>query len=233
MEKYMEKVDKKDTGRLIPILVARDLESTDKLHGMMLRLTPLGKYTIDIIHTWLNTITPNWICGKEHSKTNKEHYHITLYTVHDEVEIRSMVNKFLNIQFPEPAGRGDANKRYNLTTAQDTEKAIQYSVKDADVTYGTGINPAFVESVKKKAFSKFSKVEFATELEAVKALFKIDDQLSMGDFMVKVVQLKSKYRQPINLGYIHQLAIACECERNPSYCERIVNDYLIKLARFN
>jgi len=223
-------------SRLIPILIAKKYSSNGEeipLNIYMLRMSPLDRYTLETCKEWLASFTDNWILGVESSKKDKEHYHCTLYVPMEEQELRDIINKFLSIQFPEPPKRGDANKRYNLACVSEPEKAAQYSIKENNEHYGKNINPKYIEDIKKKAFAKFDKGTIAKELEALKAEFKINNKITIADFMIKFVDIKAKYRQPISLTYIHQLATSCECNRNPDYSTQIVSEFLSKISRWN
>lgn len=234
----MNKIDKwvfKTPRALLPIIkpvkVKEYSETATEWTQYMLRLSPLERYTSKEVLVWLKTFTEAWTLGTEKSTKEKLHFHITIYSSLEESELRKKINDFLNIQFPEPQKRGDANKRYNLTLASSVEKAVSYSIKDGDFLYGDDINPEFILECKKASFQKFDKVTMAQQIEDLKSVYKTTD-MTMGEFMIQFVQLKAMYRQPINLNYIYQLALSCRVNKEPQYAEQLVSDYLIKVSKY-
>jgi len=219
MDRYL---DDKVPGALIPILKPLEVECT----LYMLRLTPLDKYERTHVEAWLSTFTNNWVCAREDSKKAKLHFHITIYDVFEEESLREKIRAFLVLYFTEPAKRGDANKQYNLTVAESVEKAINYTVKELDITFGSGMDKKYMEARIKASFLKFDRTTFAKELEELKQRYKTTDSMKLGDFMEQFVLLKASYRQPINMNYIYQLAISCHVNKDPSYAERYVRNFL-------
>jgi len=215
-------VETKLSGALIPILKPLDVECT----LYMLRLTPLERYERTDIEMWLNTFTENWVCAKENSKKAKLHFHITIFDSFEEETLREKIRSFLLSKFPEPPKRGDANKQYNLTVAESVDKAINYTVKELDITYGTGMDPEYMKLRLKASFIKFDKHTFAKELEDLKQLYKTTDKMKIGEFMERFVLLKASYRQPINMNYIYQLAISCHVNKDNSQAEMYVRAFL-------
>jgi len=229
MDKFV-KITKK---ALIPILKPLKVESTDKIYFMyMLRLTPLGKYSREDIIKWLASFTDNWVCGKEQSKKEVEHYHITIYDEFEEEELRVKIRAFLAIYFTEPAKRGDANKQYNLAVADSVDKAVSYSIKESTFDYGLGMNEEYMTLRAKAAYVKFDKRVFAEELETLKESFRVS-LMSLEDFMITFTNLKAKYRQPINMNNIYSLALSCQCNRDPGYAEGLVSRFLDSKNRFS
>lgn len=108
----------------------------------------------------------------------------------------------------------------------DYHQAIVYILKDSlELFYGENIEPEAFPDYKKKSFAKYSKAEFAKELEDIKTQFKVN-RMSLGDMMIAVVRLKAKYRQPINMNYIYQLCLSCEIHNDPKRAEEYVLSYL-------
>jgi len=218
MDSFVERTSRKG---LIPILNPSKVKGT----LFLLRLAPLGAYERSDIEAFLNTFTQNWIVAKEDSKKKKEHYHITIEEDMLEDDLRQKVRDFLKPFFPEQAKRGDANKQYNLQTAECEERAYNYTVKEMDITYGSNINPKYVELAIKESFQKYESKVFAEKFNAIKEEYK-NTELSMGEFMEKFVQLKAIYRQPINMNYIHQVALSCRVNKEPKYAEYLVRSFL-------
>lgn len=218
MERFLED---KPAGALIPILKPLEVECT----LYMIRLTPANKYARGHVEAWLNSFTANWVCARENSKKAKEHFHITVFDVFDEEEIRERIRTFLALYFTEPAKRGDANKQYNLTVAESVDKAINYTVKELDITYGSGMDKKYMESRIKSSYLKFDKHSFAKAIDELKQQYKSTD-MTLQEFMIHFVKLKATYRQPINLNYIYQTAIACQINREPKWATTYVEDFL-------
>jgi len=218
LDDYLEMPER---GGLIPILNPLNVECT----LYMLRLTPFDKYNRTDVESFLSTITNNWICAKENSKKLTEHFHCTIYDDVEEELLREKIRTFLKIKFTDPAKRGDANKQYNLTVADSVEKGINYTVKELNITYGSGMNPEYINKRLKASFQKFDKAVFAKKLEDIKKIFKESYQ-SIGELMERIVQLKAEYRQPINLIQIHQLALSCLVNRDPTQAENLVRRFL-------
>jgi len=218
MDRFLED---KPAGALIPILKPLEVECT----LYMLRLTPLNQYVRAQIEDWLASFTANWVVARENSKKAKEHFHITIYDVLDEEELRGRIRSFLALYFTEPAKRGDANKQYNLTVAESVDKAINYTVKELDITYGSGMDKKYMDSRIKSSYLKFDKHTFAKAIDELKNTYKTTD-MTLQEFMIHFVKLKAQYRQPINLNYIYQTAIACQINREPKYAITYVEDFL-------
>lgn len=217
-----------DGRRSLPIMNVEGVESTP----YALRLTPFDKYGDDQLLDFLGfrSFFQGYIMVKETSKKSKEHYHIVLWSHMNEDDVRQQVREFLEEFFPEPAKRGDANKRYNLSEVESIELSIAYLLKDSTEFFTSpNIDRDYVESLRKKSYKKFSKEDFAKELELLKAAFKENDTI-LGDMMISIIQLKSLYRQPINLNYIHQMCLSYHIHNRPSRAGQIVLDFL---SRYN
>lgn len=226
IEEFFDK--KKTTEGLLPIINPLNVECTQLY---MLRLTPQGKYDRTELESWLGSITDNWVCAKENSKKLVEHFHCTIYDDLEEDQLREKIRIFLKKHFTDAPKRGDANKQYNLTVATSVEKALNYTVKELQITYGPGMDPLYMDKRIKASFLKFDKGEFSNKLEDLKKNFK-ESKMTLGDFMISFIQLKALYRQPINIGYAYQLALSCEVNRNPDVAEQYVSDYLNLKSRF-
>lgn len=208
---------------LLPIIKVPEVEST----FYVLRLTPMGKYTEKDAVNFLRTLGESYILSKEVSSKDKEHYHIVLSTMFYEEELREKIRVFLRTVFTEPPRRGDANKQYNLQECLDSDMAVAYLLKDGgEIFLGMNINDDAVNMRRKLSYKKFSKAEFAKELEDIKKLFK-EKKYTLQQMMVEVVKLKAKYRQPININYIHQLCLGFYIHVNPGYADEIVQNYFL------
>ncbi|AXQ66576.1 MAG: putative replicase [Circoviridae sp.] len=230
MERYVDK-GLRPTGGLIPLLNPLKVKSIKEPSEegeyvlYMLRLTPMEQYTRDDVKVLLQGITDNWVLAKEDSKKAKEHYHITIYEQIDEEPLRTIIREFLKVYFPLPPKRGDANKQYNLTVADSVEKGINYTVKELDVEYGEGMNPEYIDKRIKASFIKFDRAEIAKRIDELKNNFKSSD-MSITQFMETFCLIKADYRQPINLNYIYQLAVACDINRDNTRVHHYVRSYL-------
>jgi len=211
------------TTRLSPILIVDRVESTP----YALRLTPQGKYDIDQIKDvlFINTIT-DYIISKEESKKGVIHFHAVLWTVLNEKDLRNEIGIFLKKYFLGAPKRGDANKQYNLKACIDLQKTVTYLLKDGgDVNYSSNINNVSINELKNLSYKKFSKDDFASELEVLKERFKQNDVV-LSDMMIEVVRLKSLYRQPVNLNYIYQMCLSFDVHNKPSRASSYVHDFL-------
>jgi len=216
----LERLVRESGQTLIPILKSGRVEST-----YALRLTPFDKYNTDNIITFLSTFD-DYIFTEEVSKKSKVHYHVVLFTKLYEDEVREKIRVFLSTYFTEPPKRGDANKQYNLSEIQDLEISITYILKDGGrIFHSSNINEKQVEALKKKSYRKYSKEDFSKQLEELKARFKEQDT-SMIDMMTLICQLKSEYRQPVNMSYIYQLALSCSIHNRPQLAESYVREFL-------
>lgn len=212
----------RDGGTLLPIIKVPQVEST----MYVLRLTPLDKYNFQDAEVFIKGLTDTYAMSKEQSKKDKEHYHIVLEVSKTESELREDIRTFLKQYFTEKAKRGDANKQYNLQECLDFEQAIKYLLKDGgELSFGTNIDEVALNARKKLSYAKYSKAEFAKELEDIKEKFKAN-RWELNDMMVAIVKLKAKYRQPINMTYIHQLSLSCYIHNNPNYSYTAVEKYL-------
>lgn len=220
----MDRFAERESGSLLPIIKTPEVEST----FYVLRLTPMGKYSKGDVEKLMKLFGDTYICSKENSKKDVEHYHCVFSSSLYEHEVREQIRTFLGLFFTDKPKRGDANKQYNLQESLDYEQAIIYILKDSgEIIYGDNIESAAIDRYKKKSFAKYSKAEFAKELEEIKANFKVK-RMSLGDMMVSVVRLKAKYRQPINLNYIYQLCLSCEIHNFPIRAEQYVDDFISK-----
>lgn len=212
----------RDKETLLPIIKAPQVESS----YYVLRLTPFDKYNFKDAELFIRSLTDTYAMSREVSKKDKEHYHIVMCLDKDEDSLREEIRTFLKLYFTEKAKRGDANKQYNLQECLDFEQAIKYILKDGgELSYGSNIDDKALMSRKNLSYAKYSKAEFAKELEEIKEKFKAN-QWELSDMMVAVVKLKAKYRQPINMNYIHQLCLSCHIHNRPNYAHTVVNAYL-------
>lgn len=205
---------------LVPILKDGRVECT-----YALRMTPLGKYVFYDLQNFLKTFD-DYICAQEQSKKNKEHYHIILFTKMYEEEVREKIREFLNKYFTDPPKRGDANKQYNLSETNDLAMSITYILKDGgEITLSENINDAYLDTLKKKSYKKYSKEDFAKSLEVLKTKFK-DEDPKIGDMMESVVKLKALYRQPINMTHIYQMCVSFRVHNDPTRSAEYVQNFL-------
>lgn len=212
---------KEVTTPLIPILKASKVEST-----YALRMTPLGTYSLPQIKEFLNNSFDDHILVREESKKLKEHYHAVIFTSLYEEDVRLLIRGFLGKYFTDPPKRGDANKQYNLSETDDLELSIIYILKDASVvSISSNINIEYLDSLQKKSYKKYSKEDFAKALELLKKGFK-DNGTRLDDMMIRVVQLKALYRQPVNLSYIYQLCLSYDIHNSPHKADSYVREFL-------
>lgn len=216
---------KKHMNAVLPIIPRDRLESTT---AYALRLTPYDKYGDKEIMDMLRPF--DYVYVNELSKKKKPHSHIVLFTEYDEEKLREYVRVFLRKYFVEPPKRGDANKQYNLSEVEDIELAITYLLKDSPVVITSDrINKDCVESLKKKSYKKYSKDEFKQELERLKDMFKENDT-PLGEMMIAMVQLKSLYRQPINMHYIYQMCVSFDVHNHKNKARLYVENFLSRLS---
>lgn len=222
IDKFFKKKIVRDFGpnRPLPIVMVDDMV-------YMVRLTPEGHYTRDALIRWLDEEFFEWIIGEEVAK--KLHYHIVIITSDDIYEMRTKVQSFLHTWYPfDERGRGWGNRQYNLQQVESVDKAILYTVKDGNVAWSDGICSDMIEDYRKISYAKYDKVTFAKELQAIQDKFKSYPDMTVKEFMIEVVLLKSKYRQTINLRYIHQMANGARVHREPEWAEWLVDQYFEK-----
>jgi len=220
----MNQTIEKSLQSLIPILKTGKVEST-----YALRVTPLDKYDLPQLKMFLETFNDYIMC-EETSKKNKKHYHAVIFTNLYEDDVRKKIREFLSIYFVDPPKRGDANKQYNLSETNDLEIAIIYILKDSGIVYTSdNINTKTLEELTKKSYKKYSKEDFASQLELLKASFKENDT-RLDDMLIELVRLKALYRQPINMSYLYQLCLSYRIHNQPSRSEDYVREFL---SRYN
>lgn len=218
---------------LLPIIDPTWVESTTKMYA--LRLTPFDKYTKDdILYDLLNTDKiQHYIATRETSKKDKEHFHLVLWSLESEKTLRAYVKEFLDRKMGEKKVLGEGNKRYNLSEARDLEQAIIYILKDGDDIYCSSfINQDVLEKMKKLSYKKYSKEDFGKAFEELKIQFKAE-RTSVETMMTRVVELKSLYRQPVNMTYIFQMCLSFDIHNNPSHARSCVKDYLSRINFVN
>lgn len=214
------------TKTLIPILKSGKVEST-----YALRLTPMEKYGISEIINFLQMFD-DYVFTEELSKKLKVHYHVVLFTKLYEDEVREKIREFLSLYFTEPPKRGDANKQYNLSEIVDLELSLIYILKDGGdkntiwLFYSNNINYDTLQQLKKKSYKKFSKEDFAKQLEEIKSRFKENITINLMDMMTLVVQLKAEYRQPINMTHIYHMCLSYSIHNKPQLANDYVREFL-------
>lgn len=217
-------------GGQSPILTSQRVESIT----YSLRLTPYGKYGVQEIEQFLGNFQ-DWIYSIEISKGGKEHYHCVIWSEHYEEEIKDMIRPFLLQYFPVQSStgkqkRGEANKQYNFSETEDLEQTVTYLLKDyGTIKYSSNVNPKTIDKLQKKSYKKFSKEDFAKQLEVLKAEFK-NTSPKIGTMMEKVIQLKAVYRQPVNINQIYQMCVSYEIHNDPNAAAYYVHQFL---SRFN
>lgn len=207
---------------VIPILQRENVQST----AFALRLTPHDKYGDAEIKAFLTPF--EYIYVNEVSKKKKPHSHIVLFTELDEDALREKIREFLKLYFTEKPKQGDANKQYNLSEVDDIELAVTYILKDGGQYFQQGLKEDVIEDLKKKSFRKFSKAQFQTELERLKKAFK-DNDTGLDIQMNQIVQLKSLYRQPVNLNQIYQMCLSFHIHNKPTRSDQFVSNFLSKV----
>lgn len=213
-------------NRLSPILIVDRVESTP----YALRLTPQGKYDIDQIKEVLfNHTVTDYVISKEESKQGVVHFHAVLWTVLNEKDLRTEIGIFLKKYFLGAPKRGDANKQYNLKACIDLQKTVTYLLKDGgDVNYSSNINNVSIDELKKLSYKKYSKEDFASQLEVLKARFKENDT-DLSDMVKEVGKLKGLYRQSIDTNYIYKMCLSFWVHNKPSRYDAVVNDFFSRL----
>lgn len=214
----------KQRNTLLPIVKCSHSESTP----YMMRLTPFGKYgSTEIIQFMEGFIgTDIYLFSQEMSKRDKLHFHICFYSSREEDSIRDCIRKFLLEKFDGVNNKGDSNKRYNLTEVQEFEQSVVYILKDGgEIFYGSQIDVDNVSSYKKFSYKKYSKEDFASELEDLKKKFK-DEDTSVREMMIAIVKLKSTYRQSIRIRNVYEMVISYNIHNDLSRSERFVDDFL-------
>lgn len=206
---------------LIPILKVGRVEGS-----YALRLTPFDKYGVPEIEKFLKENFEDFIFVQETSKKIRVHYHCIIFTKHDEYTVREIIRAYLKTIFTDPPKRGDANKQYNLSEIDELELALIYILKDGGENFcSSNIDFEVLSDLKKKSYRKYSKQDFTTQLEELKAKFK-DEKTRLEDMMVSIVKLKSLYRQPVNMNNIYQMCVSYDVHNNPNDARVYVSDFL-------
>lgn len=209
-----------------PSPIMKGVDKVDEVRTYMLRMTPFEMYSLEDLKQWLDLTTTAWIVGSE-QKAGKLHYHCCIFTRVELDQYRKIVLKYLHGYWPtRPRGWGGA--QYNLQSVDKQDKAISYSVKDGDYSFSVHIDEAALKQRVNASFAKYDKVEFQKEYTALLDKYKTDMSMKIKDFMVAFMQLKGKYRQPIKMSYIYEVALANEVHRNPQHAINVAASYLAK-----
>jgi len=212
----------------LPILKVPDQVDQPFKH-YMLRITPQNRFTRAQLTQFLNKTFCEWILGQEDSKKSKLHYHVVIMDDDPLPAIRDSVLEFLYIYWQKhERGRGWGHQ-YNLQTIENLSDSIAYTIKDNNYEISDGINDSTIQELYHKSFQKYSKDDFQREFDKIAADYKVQKDMSMSDFMRRFIILKAKYRQPIKMSYIYEVALSHEVHRDNSYAERLVDAYLYKI----
>lgn len=217
-------------------------DENDDVNVYVIRLTPQGKYTLEELKSQLlDPVFENdlWVLAVE--KVPKEHYHIVIETDLDLEDLRSNIRSFLFTYWPEgQRPRGWGNAQYNVQeahelTPEDVEiygtrsrKAAAYALKDrGDYLYNL-YELEWIQECIELSFSKKSVKTFKTEYQDLCDLF-ASSHMDVREFMVKYIQLKSKYGQLINVSHAYGYALSNLIRRDPNEADEVVESFLYKI----
>lgn len=206
-----------------------DGRSDLELNSYMIRFTPQDKYGPSEIKAFLESHFEKWIFAEE--KSSNVHFHCMGSTIDSIEEVRSYIkHDILDVYYPKSERqRGFGNAQYNLSITDDFEKSSVYSIKNGVYWHSDNLSADYVNSLFNRSYKKFEAKEFMRKLEAIKEEFKLNRGISMEDFMIKFVQLKGEYRQPVKMSYIHEVALSNQVHRDPDSAKDIVGNYLKKI----
>lgn len=203
---------KGDVVTTIPILLG-DKVKTDSEEWYFLRLTPgEGTYLVTNIIELLKSLADGkYIVCTESSSKGKLHYHIVFLSYKDP---REDVKLWLLEYYPDKWGKADGNKRYNLKVCDDLDKSISYTVKDGRYFIGDDINSECVAVLKKKSYSKFSRVAYQNELDDLYSKYKVDNNAAL--LRVGIIQLYGKYGKRLCLKGIDEMVLSYRVQVDPN-----------------
>lgn len=178
----------------------------------ILRLTPLGKYTMDDVINKLLSATndiDSWIISRE--TTPKEHFHIVFQSYEDFDTVRLTVINFVYEYWP-IRKRGFGNAQYNFSPAKSERQAITYLSKEGDYKF-YGYEQAYIDECFSKSFLK--KASFKTEFSDLCDEFM--KNMTDEKFLELYYLLRAKYKLPIIVLNAKAKLLSCKVQRDPSY----------------
>lgn len=218
MKKKLEVTD--FVKRQLPLIDVVD----DKSTWFALRMTPYDKYTGIELEAFIKTFSDTYVFTQEVSSKQKEHYHCVVNTKLEEFDLREKIREYLRIKFGVPK-RGDANKQYNLSECIDVELSVVYILKDGGPLFYNNFQEDGLKKLSKKSYVKFDREDFGIKLKELKDSVKNDPSINIEGIMVKIVNLKTMFRQPINLNYIYQLSSSLYLHNHPTQISDYVKTY--------
>jgi len=203
----------------------------DDLVHYVARVTAYEKFTFDQLKAFLETEFRllKYVVAQE--LVPQVHYHIVLttdesFTIQDAKDtLRAFLYPLWCVEGKLPRGWG--NKQYNCQASTNVDQAISYALKDKKEYHYVGWPTEYIEQKIAASFTKKDTKSFNTELQELRNVFQTTD-MDINNFMVKFVQLKSRYNQMVNLSHAYQYALSQLIQRNPEEAESFVINFLYK-----
>jgi len=158
--------------------------------AVALRMTPPTD-CLQSVTSFLHMHSNKFVISKEYSKRKILHYHAVVYGIVDIECFRKM------IKFSYPWCKGT---KYNLERVKDLKAAVTYCIKDGTYT-SQGIDRGILDAMKLASYQKYTKTEFARELEALRQQSIMLHTDTQSVIIGKFLALKNKYGQIPNWNY--------------------------------
>lgn len=201
-----------------------------KLNHYLIRVTPCEKFSFEDFHTYIKEESDifQYVLSKE--RTPNEHFHLTCSTELNLDDTKGLIRWFLTPYWAGPDGkirRGFGNKQYNCQVARDLDKAVNYTVKDKELIVYEGFSDEYIEVRKAESFKKNKPSNFKVEYRQLCDDFQNSDD-DVRTFMIKYINLKSKYDQQVSLSNAYGYAVSNIVKRDNN-AEEFVDNYLNRL----
>lgn len=140
---------------------------------------------------FLQKYTQRFVCSKEYSKRKVLHFHVVIFDIPDIEVFRVSLKE----SFPWCKGTN-----YYCKPVVDINSILPYVIKDGEyLVYG--IDRRVIEAFKDTSYQKFTKSDFAKEIEALRAQSIMFQGNGQGDVIARFLCIKSKYGQIPNWNY--------------------------------
>lgn len=209
------------------------LEEPDKYNHYHIRITTREKFKETDIQKFIEDAGyVRFLGAREMSPRGVEHYHYSITTLkeYDIQFMRDEIYRFLLPYWGNPdTGRmypGYGPKQYYCKPVLEYANNLSYVVKDKTDLHYKGYREEEVNYIVSKSYKKIdAKATFTSKYRDLLNLFHNSD-MTIPEFMRRLIQLKSAALQMINMQHIHQYALSAQCRRDPNYTWDLVNNYL-------
>lgn len=198
-------------------------EESDIPIGYVIRFTPMEKYTLDDVKTWLSQFDC-WLVAVE--VTPKLHYHIVIKSDLELAVVKDLIRKFLYVYWPKRE-RGWGSAQYNCQVADDIDLAVSYALKDRLERHFSGFTEEYITERLEASFPRKSVSNFKIEYQDLCTKFQ-ESSMDVRQFMIAFVTLKAKYGQQVRMSDAYSYALSNLVRRDPTSADELVEEYLYK-----